>query len=96
MAVIMSAAMLPALVVGSRRVKCDNCVDGGKEKINVMEMMRSGMDMMSRRVLQATRYINYDALKKDKPVRPNGKPDQPDNKYKRGCSADTGCFRFTN
>ncbi|KAG7568536.1 Rapid ALkalinization Factor [Arabidopsis thaliana x Arabidopsis arenosa] len=92
-AVIISAALFPALVVGSRPVKCDNCIDGG-EKEEIMKMS-SGMDV-SHRILQAKRYISYDALKKNKPAKPDGKPDKPDNKYRRGCTAATGCYRFTN
>ncbi|XP_010509925.1 PREDICTED: protein RALF-like 18 [Camelina sativa] len=93
--VIISSALSPALVVGSRPVKCDNCVDGGKERI--MKIMRAGLDMMmSHRILRASRYINYDALKHNRPARANGKPDQPDNRYKRGCTAATGCYRFTD
>ncbi|CAH8264564.1 unnamed protein product [Arabidopsis lyrata] len=92
-AVIISAALFPALVVGSRPVKCNNCNDGG-EKEKIMKM-NSGMDV-NHRILQAKRYINYDALKKNKPAKPDGKPDKPDNKYRRGCTAATGCYRFTN
>ncbi|CAD5320211.1 unnamed protein product [Arabidopsis thaliana] len=90
---IISAALLPALVVGSRPVKCDNCMDGG-EKEEIMKMS-SGMDV-SHRILQAKRFIDYEALKKNLPAKPDGKPDKPDNKYRRGCSAATGCYRFTN
>ena len=56
---IISAALLPALVVGSRPVKCDNCMDGG-EKEEIMKMS-SGVDV-SHRILQAKRFIDYEHI----------------------------------
>ncbi|XP_010494744.1 PREDICTED: protein RALF-like 18 [Camelina sativa] len=94
-AVVISASLFPALVFGSRPVKCDNCIDSGEEKITMMKKMRSSLDL-SRRILQASRYINYDAMKQNKPAKPDGKPDQSDNTYRRGCTAATECHRFTN
>ncbi|EOA14946.1 hypothetical protein CARUB_v10028292mg [Capsella rubella] len=93
--VIISAALFPALVVGSRPVKCHNCIDSvGEEKI-IMKNMRTGFEV-NRRFLEASRYISHDVMKKNKPAKPSGKPDQPDNTYRRGCTAATECHRFTN
>lgn len=88
--VIISAALSPALV-GSRPVKCDNCINGGREDIM---KMRSDLDV-SHRILKASRYISYDVLKNNKPAKRGGKPDLPDNKYQRPCNVANNCYRFT-
>ncbi|VVA99934.1 unnamed protein product [Arabis nemorensis] len=96
-AVIISAALFPELV-RSRQVKCDrlggNCMDGGEEVI-VKKIMRSGLDA-SHRILQASRYISYDALKKNVPDKRRGQTDRPDNPYRRGCDVHSTCYRFTD
>ncbi|KAL1206131.1 Protein RALF-like 18 [Cardamine amara subsp. amara] len=87
-AVIISAALFPALV-GSRPVKCDNCINGGEEEIM---KMRSDLDV-SRRILKAPRHISYDVLKNNKPAKRGRKPD---NTYRRPCTVDNNCYRFTD
>ncbi|VVB07984.1 unnamed protein product [Arabis nemorensis] len=92
---IIAVIVLPALVQ-SRQVKCDrlfgDCIDGGQEVI--MKIMRSGLDV-SRRILQAARYISYDALKNNTPDQGHGKP-RPAYPYRRGCDVHTTCYRFTD
>ncbi|KAL1206184.1 Protein RALF-like 18 [Cardamine amara subsp. amara] len=91
LAVIISAALSPGLV-RSRPVKCENCINGGEEEIM---KMRSSMDV-SRRILRAPRHISYEALKNDKLAKRDGKPDLPDNTYRRTCTFATNCLRFTD
>ncbi|KAJ4888784.1 Protein RALF-like 18 [Raphanus sativus] len=96
---IISVTILVALsptLVQSRKTKYDwlgeNSIKGGdKETIK----MSSGLDV-SRRVLQATRYINYDALKHNVPAKQHGQQDRPDNPYRRACTLATGCYRLTH
>ncbi|CAH8307557.1 unnamed protein product [Eruca vesicaria subsp. sativa] len=93
--VAISVVLCPTLLQ-SRQIKCDrlgeNCIkDGAEETMK----MRSALDV-SRRILKATRYINYDALKHDVPAKQHGQQDRPDNKYRRGCTLATGCLRLTN
>ncbi|CAG7894023.1 unnamed protein product [Brassica rapa] len=87
-------ALCPA-IVQSRQIKCDqvgeNCIEDGEETMK----MRLGLDV-SRRILQATRYINYDALKHDVPAKQHGQEDRADNTYRRGCTLATECYRLTN
>ncbi|ESQ27859.1 hypothetical protein EUTSA_v10019431mg [Eutrema salsugineum] len=109
--VIISAALFPALVQ-SRHVKCDrfggNCIGGGKETIR---NMGSSWDV-SRRILQAARYISYnamnhntpakqryisyDAMKHNVPAKQHGQKDLPDNHYRRACLLNTLCLRISN
>lgn len=65
-----------------------------EEKV-IMMKTKSGLDV-SRRILKASRYIGYDALKNDVPDKRRGKPDLPDNKYRRPCDVISTCYRFTN
>lgn len=90
-AVIISAALSPALV-GSRPIKCDNCINGGEEEIT---KMRSDLDVR-RRIHKASGHISYDVLKNDKPAKRGGEPDLPDNKYQRPCNVANNCYRFTD
>lgn len=92
---IISAAIFPTLV-RSRHVKCDQlsgkCINGGEK-----EIMRMKLDLdVSRRILKASRYISYDALKNDVPAKQSGQPDRRDNPYRRGCNVPSNCFRFTD
>ncbi|ESQ28493.1 hypothetical protein EUTSA_v10019742mg [Eutrema salsugineum] len=108
--VIISTALFPALE--SRHVKCDrfggNCIDGGEETI---KNMISSWDVR-RRILQAARYISYDAinhnipakqryisydaLKHNVPAKQHGQKDLPDNQYRRACLLNTLCLRIPN
>ncbi|CAF1915534.1 hypothetical protein F2Q70_00016598 [Brassica cretica] len=88
-------ALCPA-IVQSRQIKCDrlgeNCIEDGEEETM---KMRFGLDV-SRKILQATRYINYDALKHNVPAKQHGQEDRADNTYRRGCTLATECYRLTN
>ncbi|CAL9223785.1 unnamed protein product [Arabidopsis halleri] len=94
--VIISVALFPVLV-RSRPIKCDQlsgkCINGEEEEIM---KMRSGLDVISRRILQAWRYISYDVLKDNLPDKRHGKSDGRDNPYRRSCDAHSHCYRFTN
>ncbi|KAG2312038.1 hypothetical protein Bca4012_026570 [Brassica carinata] len=93
--VTISVAVCPE-IVQSRQIKCDrlgeNCIKDGEEETM---KMRLGLDV-SRGILQAIRYINYDALKQNIPAKQYGQEDRPDNKYRRGCTLATECYRLTN
>ncbi|KAF8093114.1 hypothetical protein N665_0390s0021 [Sinapis alba] len=93
--VIILVAICPTLVQ-SRKTKCDwlggNCIKGGDKETMKMS---SVMDV-SRRVLKAKRYIDYDALKHNVPAKQHGQQDRPDNPYRRRCTLATGCYRLTH
>ncbi|KAF8045689.1 hypothetical protein N665_4542s0002 [Sinapis alba] len=93
--VTISVALCPT-IVQTRQIKCErlgeNCIEDGEEETM---KMRSGLDV-SHRILQAIRYINYDALKHNVPAKQHGQEDRPDNTYRRGCTLATECYRFTN
>ena len=93
--VTISVALCPTFVQ-SRKTKCDwlggNCIKGGEEETMKMS---SGLDV-SRRVLQATRYIYYDALNHNVPAKQHGQQDRPDNPNRRGCTLATECYRLTH
>ncbi|KAG7636849.1 Protein RALF-like 14 [Arabidopsis thaliana] len=95
-AVIISVVLFPVLV-SSRTIKCDQlsgkCINGEEKEIM---NMRLGLDVSSRRILQASRYISYEALKKNLPDNRRGEPDQRDNPYRRSCDVHSHCYRFTN
>ncbi|KAJ0228864.1 hypothetical protein HA466_0321280 [Hirschfeldia incana] len=95
-AVTVSVALLCPTLVQSRKTKCDwlggNCIKGVDEETMKMS---SGLDV-GHRVLQATRYINYDALKHNVPAKQHGQQDRPDNPYRRACTLATGCYRLTH
>ncbi|XP_010526512.1 PREDICTED: protein RALF-like 4 [Tarenaya hassleriana] len=93
MAVIIPAALTPASDV-AEKVRC-SALSGDCVKEEATEM--------SRRILKGTRYISYDALKRNNiPCNRRGRsyyncgPGGPVNPYHRGCSVITHCYRFTN
>ncbi|CAN8253209.1 unnamed protein product [Cochlearia groenlandica] len=70
-------------------------VNNGEEAEKIMKIKSEGSDTSRRILVQGRRYINYDTMEKDKPLKPGGK-DEPDNKYKRDCNVQNHCHRFTN
>ncbi|XP_042460106.1 rapid alkalinization factor-like [Zingiber officinale] len=95
--VLLAAESEAALDAAARTCSGGECAGGGEEEEAAMPTESS------RRALAATRYVSYDALKKDRvPCNQRGQSyyncqqHGKANPYRRGCTIITRCARMLN